>query len=32
MADIISLNETHLDTSDVLSHEILGIEKDVSIF
>ena len=32
MADMISFNETHLDTSDVLSHEILGIEKNVSIF
>ena len=32
MADIISFNETHLYTSDVLSHEMLGIEKDVSIF
>ena len=32
MADIISFNETHLDTSDVLSHEVLGIEMDVSIF
>ena len=32
MADIISFNETHLDTSDVLSHEMLGIQKDVSIF
>ena len=32
MADIISFNETHLDTSDVLSHEMPGIEKDVSIF
>ena len=32
MADIISFNETHLDTSDVLSHEMLGIDKDVSIF
>ena len=32
MADIISFNETHLDTSDVLSHEMLGRKKDVSIF
>ena len=32
MADIISFNETHLDTSDMLSHEMLGIERDVSIF
>ena len=32
MAYIISFSETHLDTSDVLSHEMLGIEKDVSIF
>ena len=27
MADIISFNETHMDTSDVLSHEMLGIKK-----
>ena len=32
MADIISFDETHLDTSDVLSHEMLGIEKDISTF
>ena len=32
MADLISFNETHLDSSDVLSHEMLGIEKDVSTF
>ena len=32
MADIISFHETHLDTSDVLSHEMLGIKKDASMF
>ena len=32
MADIISFNETHLDTTDMLGHEMLGMEKDVAIF
>ena len=32
MADIISFSETLLDTTDILSHEMLGMEKDVSIF
>ena len=32
MADIISFNETHLGTSDMLSTKMLGLEQDVSIF
>ena len=32
MADIISFNETHLGTSDMLNTKMLGLEKDVSIF
>ena len=32
MADVISFNETHLGTSDMLSTKMLGLEKDVSIF
>ena len=32
MAGIISFSETHLDTSYMLSPEMLGIEKDISIF
>ena len=32
MADIISFNETHLGTSDMLNTKMLGLENDVSIF
>ena len=32
MADIISFNETHLGTSDMLNTKMLGLEKDVSMF
>ena len=32
MADVISFNETHLGTSDMLITKMLGLEKDVSIF
>ena len=32
MADIISFNEIHLGTSDMLNTKMLGLEKDVSIF
>ena len=32
MADIISFNETHLGTSDMLNTKMLGLDKDVSLF
>ena len=32
IADIISFNETHLGTSDMLNTKMPGLEKDVSLF